>query len=149
MRSWTHVAMGLYIFLMFERLTQPSSLIVVAILILIGSLLPDIDIGTSFLGKRFKLFGEIFDHRGFIHTIYMLFILTLLTYFLFNNVLYALAFFIAYAFHLLLDAFTPMGIKPFWFGPKINGFAKTGSVIDTFLFVFLIIISGLMLAKII
>ena len=149
MQKATHLAMGLYIFVFLERLFFEENRLVLFLLVFIGTLFPDIDIITSTLGRKFKIVGEVFKHRGFIHSIYPLILLSLLVHAIWNNYFYTIAFASAYFFHLVLDAFTKMGIKPLWIGPKIRGFTKTGSVVDKFLFVFLIVISILMLFNII
>jgi len=145
----THIAMGLYLFLMFERLATIENRLVLFLIIIAGAILPDIDIATSTFGKRIKIVGEVFKHRGFIHTIFALIIFSLLVHTIWHNNIYTLGFALAFLFHLILDSFTKAGIKPFWFGWKLKGFTKTGSVVDKFIFVFLVIVSVLIVFDII
>ncbi len=140
----THAAMGVYIFLMFERLVSLESKTVLLGVAVIGSLLPDIDYAGSIIGKRAKIVGEFFRHRGFIHTVYVLFLFSLLVHSILSSWAYTVAFALAYGLHLFMDSLTRSGIKPFWFGPKIRGIIKTGSAMDHVLFVFLAVICLLM-----
>lgn len=149
MQKLTHIAMGVYWYLLLERLFQPQDTLMLGLLILLGSLLPDIDLATSTLGKRAKLIGGVFKHRGFIHTVFLAALFSVFVFALSNDWLYVAGFGGAYFFHLLLDAFTPAGIKPLWFGPKLRGVVRTGKAIDWFLFGFLAFVSVLMVANII
>lgn len=149
MRKATHLAMGLYLFLMLDRLFLVENQLILACLVAIGSILPDIDIVTSSFGRKVKLVGEVFKHRGFIHTIYPILLLVALVHAIWTNWIYTVGFGVAYFFHLLLDGFTKMGIRPFWIGPKLKGFAKTGKMVDKILFVFLIVVSVLMVFNVI
>lgn len=148
-QRYTHIAMGIYLFLLIDRLAVVEQRMVLFGVLLAGSLLPDLDLATSTLGKKAKLIGEVFRHRGFIHSVWMLALIALMVHAVFGVVVYTLAVALAFGFHILLDAFTPKGVKPFWVGPRLRGFIKTGSVMDKFLFVFLIIVSTLMLFKVI
>ncbi|RJQ17599.1 metal-dependent hydrolase [Candidatus Woesearchaeota archaeon] len=142
----THLVMGLYLFLLFDRLTTVNKLILFLIMIF-ASLLPDIDSARAWLGN--KLVAFTFGHRGFFHSVFPVIMFAIIMQFIFNNFIYTIAFSTAYLFHLLLDSFTFQGIKPFVFGPALKGFTKTGSVVDLFLFVFLICVSLLMAFKVI
>lgn len=75
-----------------------------AILLTAGALLPDIDKMNSTLGKRVKLIGFLFSHRGLTHSI------------LFGCLLAALNPYlgIGVGTHILLDCCTPQGVQLFW-----------------------------------
>jgi len=145
----THLAIGFYLFLMIDRLFPTQNKLLLLGIILTASLLPDIDYAGSFLGRRIKIIGEFFKHRGFIHTIYPMFLFTLLVHAIWQNLIYTIAFAISYAMHLFIDSLTKAGTKPLWFGPRIRGIIKSNSVMDKFLFFFLIIVCILMLFKVI
>ncbi|MBI3033374.1 metal-dependent hydrolase [Candidatus Woesearchaeota archaeon] len=115
--------------------------------IMIGcSFLPDIDIPTSKLGKRIKLVGYIFEHRGIFHTIWpMLFMFYILNkYFSFDLAASAI---MGYFSHLLLDMLTPKGIQLFYpLKLKIRGFIETGSFLENIVCIILLMIdAGLVL----
>ncbi|MBI2143627.1 metal-dependent hydrolase [Candidatus Woesearchaeota archaeon] len=99
------------------------------------SLLPDIDTVKSRLGRKVEPFSTVFAfffrHRGFLHTIAA----AVIAYF---GVRYAVSAAIAaaatigYASHLLLDALTEKGIRPFspFFKFRLRGFIRTGSMFE-------------------
>lgn len=121
----THLAVSLLIgVLVFPNLY---------LLCLLGGLLPDIDIATSYFGRRFKIIGWVFKHRGFFHTAYAAIFfaapLALLDY------AYALAFLTGYMSHLLLDSLTPKGTKLLWPIANLKGHIRTGSIYDYAIFV--------------
>ena len=145
MFTHTHLAMGLYLFLMVDRLVVVESQVVLLGIVLAGSVLPDIDITTSFLGKRLKVIGNVLKHRGITHTIFGLALFTILVHAIWTSYIYTAAFLLAYFFHLFLDSFNKKGIKPFWFGLHVKGFVKTGLLVDHFLFLFLLFVSLLMM----
>lgn len=144
MHSGTHAAMGLYLYMMFERLAQIDNSIIFFFILIGSTLLPDIDYKGSLLGRKVKAVGEFFNHRGFIHTVYALAIFAVLVQVIWHNYIYTLAFSLGYASHLFLDMFSKSGLKPFWFGKKIYGNIKTGGFMDNFFFVFLITVFILM-----
>jgi len=108
----THIAIGLAIALQFLPHVNQKGLFLVVVLVC--SILPDIDSPRSFLGKSWfgKPFSAFASHRGFFHS-YTFCILASLLFALFYPLL-AFPFFLGYSFHLFADSFTPNGIKPFW-----------------------------------
>lgn len=96
----------------------------------IGSLLPDIDMKSSFISKRHPLlskhFGKKCRHRGFTHSLLFLFLLSkgceLLVLVGQNNIVFisvSTGFLLGYLSHLVLDLLTKEGIELF-FPCKIN-----------------------------
>jgi inner membrane protein len=110
------------------------------IIFLIASLLPDIDHPGSKLGKRFKFLNMFFQHRGFFHSLIAMVLFTFLISLINFNL--AMAFFLGYILHLLLDSFTKSGIYIFYpFSlKKSKGKLKVGSLAETFIFIILLII---------
>ena len=101
---------------------------------LIGaSLLPDIDTPTSTLGRKHTVISYLATHRGSFHSIWLplVSVFFALIYPVLSSSLLAIA--IGYGAHLVADAFTKHGIKPF--APlskyKISGPLKTGSFVET------------------
>ena len=57
-----------------------------------------------------------------------------------NVAIIAFGFFLGYGVHLLADSFTVQGIEPFYpWKMRSAGFIKTGSVVETSIFIFLIL----------
>lgn len=112
-----------------------------------ASILPDLDHLHSKIGRKLQPFSVIlnylFHHRGFVHSIFP----PLLLYLLLVSIdsLIAMAIFIGYASHLLLDALTVSGIRPFHpiLKFKLKGFVRANGISEklvTVLFVFIMIL---------
>ncbi len=133
MNKKTHLAIGLAIGLYFVRFaTYKLSFIPI---VLLSSLLPDIDSASSFLGERriFRPVQVFFKHRGPIHSFTVAVLISLI--FLFFYPIVALPFFLGYSFHLFVDSFTPKGIRPFWPLKNVSsGIAKSGGILDKGIF---------------
>lgn len=117
--------------------------IAIFLLILFGSLLPDIDHHKSKVGRRVKIIAVFFEHRGFFHSVFAI----ILWYFLFNLFLplqFTKAILFGYVAHLFIDAFNHYGVSPFaplikW---KIKGPLLTNGIEEK------IIYYGLLIANI-
>ncbi len=141
----THIAVGLAV--AFYFLPHVINKLYFIPVVLIASVLPDIDTGYSSIGRR-KVFMPVqlmTKHRGIFHT-YTLCIAISILFAFFYPVL-ALPFFIGYSFHLILDTFTPQGIAPFWpLRIRVAGNIKTGGNIDSAIFyISLIVAAGLLI----
>tara|TARA_B100000315_G_C14583235_1_gene591607 strand:- start:3155 stop:3601 length:447 start_codon:yes stop_codon:yes gene_type:complete len=120
------------------------------ILVVIGSLLPDLDETKSYLGQRVFLIPWLskllFGHRGVYHSI----LFGLGIGYLVNLVVgyvSGVALFIGYVSHLIMDGLTKEGVALFWpLKWKMKGFVKTGSFLENVIFGIVFI---LILAKII
>ncbi len=127
MLNRTHFVITLFLVLLVLPLVN-FKFIFVSIAI-ISSVIPDVDIKTSFIGK-YKIFRplQIFvTHRGFFHS--FLFMALLLTFFLSFYPVGAFAFFIGYGSHLLADSFTVDGVQLFYpLEKKSSGFIRTGKL---------------------
>ena len=141
----THLVIGLAIALYFLPFVRNKLLFIPVVLI--SSLLPDVDSGFSAVGRK-KLFRPVqmvFTHRGPLHS-YTICILISLIFAFFYPIL-ALPFFLGYSFHLFADSFTVNGIKPFWpFKIESTGVARTGGMIDRWLFLVFVIVDILLFA---
>ena len=120
-------------------------------LILLGGLLPDLDHPNSKLGRKIwplsKLFNLIFGHRGFFHSLlFVIIIFILVSYF---STIFAFAISIGILTHLLSDALTISGVAFFY--PlskfKIRGFIRTGSWLESIVYLSLYIISTFIVYK--
>jgi inner membrane protein len=133
MKFRTHISLGVLIFFILEFLFGFNNKVLSFFLIIIFSILPDIDLHTSYLGKKFKIISRSFElilsHRGIIHSIWV----ALVLYLLLMRFKLELTV-IGYISHLILDMFTKKGIKLFWPFLSIKGFCDTGKLIDIILF---------------
>ena len=82
-----------------------------------GALLPDIDHPNSTFGSRIRPVSTVLSwlsHRGITHSVWAVLVslYVLKTFDLANLWIHAIT--IGYISHLLGDAITPAGIKPFW-----------------------------------
>ena len=135
----------------FSLLNLPQEIFSVQFLIFLcvaifGSMLPDIDNPSSKLGRNVKIFGYVFKHRGFFHSLSALLLLTWL-FSHFTGRTATIAVFIGYFSHLLLDNLNYPGI--YWFYPlrfRIKGFTRTKSLFEkAFFYVNIILILGLLI----
>lgn len=145
----THLAIGLAVGLHLFPIVN-NKLIFLPVLI-IASLLPDIDSKLSSLGnfKPFRVLQAASSHRGILHSYTLCIAISLVFAFFYPIV--AFPFFLGYSFHLLADSFTVQGIRPFWpFKVVSAGKVTTGgrtediifwifAIIDVFLVVFLFV----------
>lgn len=88
-------------------------------LCMLGSLLPDIDLSTSTLGRRLKPvsvpLNKLFGHRGFCHSLLFLFAPLTLAWSLAPSFLWAaVALSVGIASHLILDVFNHAGEALLW-----------------------------------
>ena len=114
--------------------------------VIISSLLPNIDSGFSFLGKKkiFKPVRLMTNHKRIMHT--YTFTIIVSGIFAFFYPIIALPFFLGFSFHLLADSFPFNVIMPFWpLKAKSKGVVKSGGPIDKALFMVFIIIDVVLL----
>jgi membrane-bound metal-dependent hydrolase YbcI (DUF457 family) len=139
--------------LVFPFIFQSPGLIVAALFVILGSLLPDMDIAEApngkkpavntlmfLLGKAFNypisllfsvLYGkDVTGHRGFSHTLVAGALVSALAFAVLSAAgmaaWYSVFLFIGYAMHLLEDAMTPGGVSPFLPLPlRLRGRIKT------------------------
>lgn len=98
--------------------------IVHLVVFLLGSIIPDIDIVSSKIGRRFKL-GYFFKHRGIFHSYWMMAALSLP--FLVIDIWVGVAFLLGYALHLNIDMLNPAGVRVFYPFFRIKGPIRTKS----------------------
>ena len=120
--------------------------IVFVVMALIGTLLPDIDIAFSTLGRYrvFRLLQAFVRHRGVIHSFSFAVLLSLIIAVFWPAA--SLGFFLGYGLHLFSDSFTKDGIQPFWpYKKRSLGFITTGGKIETTVLVIFIIVDLLLI----
>ena len=150
----THIALALLLFFLiaYTHLIQPYTMVL--IIVVIGSLLPDIDHTKSYISQSSEfaqflsgtLTKELITHRGITHTIYASICSTVLAIIVWyalniggiNPLLAGFGMFLGYIAHLLGDSITTSGI--YWLGRNNEkyhymkrGFIPTGSRAETIL----------------
>lgn len=136
----THFLFGIVLALFFLPLI--THVVWFIPLVLFASLLPDVDSMHSLLGRSIWLrpFQWLTKHRGFLHSLTFALIVSFLLVLFFPIV--AFPFFLGYAGHLLLDAFTVEGIRPLWpTDQEWKGSITTGSSLETGFFYGLVLLS--------
>lgn len=124
----THLLMGVFLGLLLWFL--PLSIlqkVLVLVFCIFGSLFPDIDTPKSIIGRKVKLVGWLFRHRGFFHGIVALILFTSIIILL-SNVLYGFSFALGFLSHLLLDSLSIEGVNIF--GKKFRGRFKVGGFVE-------------------
>lgn len=115
MRFWTHLSAGILIAAILCKIgivdINISQGQAILLLIIAGSLMPDIDSGKARMGRLFSPLAKFFRHRGFFHTPFCCLLLTFLLYIFCMHKESALVFSAGYFSHLLLDMLNPKGIK--------------------------------------
>lgn len=138
----THLAFGFLAALLALKIFSPDNLILFFILVLIGSILPDVDNPKSKIGKKIKVIGFLFEHRGFFHSLLFLAVIYIISILFFRNNYFILPLVIGYSSHLFIDCFNHIGIMPLH--PlsrfRIRGFIKTGALLETILFFSLVVV---------
>ncbi|MBI2548380.1 metal-dependent hydrolase [Candidatus Woesearchaeota archaeon] len=160
MRGYTHLVFGIVVALLFlvfvpsayvDRYGDSNenvSAFLFLFLVALGALLPDIDHPGSLLGKRVKLVGWLFSHRGIWHSLLLPAAILGLGWFFFPWFLYpSMALSLGIVSHLLLDGLTPRGVRLFYpFSDfQLRGFLKTGGALETVLFIGILITMGWLL----
>ena len=137
----THLAFGFFVGLFLIQFFHPSNQILFMGLIVVASVLPDIDHPDSVIGKNIKIIGFLFEHRGFFHSIFALALFTFPVLYFFKSYLLGIAVLAGYAAHLVADCISKQGIMPLH--PisrfRIRGFIRTNSSIEYLLFIVLVI----------
>lgn len=145
----THLIFSFFICLLIINSFDIQNKTVFIIIILIASALPDIDSHKSKIGRNIKpvsfLINLFFRHRGIFHSPFVLILISMLIAIINHEI--AIAFFIGYLSHLVLDSLTPSGIMLFYpFSKKrTKGFIRTGSLWENILFILLLALCFYML----
>jgi inner membrane protein len=142
----THGFFALFLGLLFQKIFSYQDVFFLALAIFF-SLLPDIDSSASFMGKKVKIIGFFFKHRGFFHSFLFLVFATVIILIASNNIYYSFATAIGIFSHIFLDALTPAGVEFFWPNKKkLKGPLQTGSSLDFVLLVVFVVL-GYFLAR--
>ncbi len=132
---YTHLLIGIIVFLLTKDLFSGGSQLVFFFVLLLGSLLPDIDEQRSRINQWSGLIGKVIaffaKHRGFFHSL-LFFVLSFVLVDFFWNFYYATALFLGYLAHLIGDGITRRGVYVFYpFSAfKLKGPLKVGGVME-------------------
>ena len=136
----THLAISIFFILLFLPFFE-NKFVFCGILI-VSTLLPDVDSSRSKIGKNFLLrpLQFFFGHRGILHSFTFALMLSALIFFFSQEA--SVAFFFGYGLHLLADSLTMMGITPFYpISKKWKGIIKTGGWNEAIIFMILILMN--------
>jgi len=140
----THLIFSFLIGLLIITSFNIQNKIIFIAILLIASIIPDIDSYKSKIGKKIKplsfLINIFLGHRGIFHSLFLLILISFVIAIVKTEP--AIAFFIGYLSHLLLDSLTPEGVMFFYpFSKKrTKGFIRTGSLFENIFFFILIIL---------
>jgi len=135
----THILLGIILFLSVKDFFIGGNVIIFFLLVLLGSILPDLDEPQSKINQWTGIFGKIitffFKHRGVLHSLWMHIILFFVMWHYFS-LYYAKALFLGYIAHIIGDMITPRGVQLWWpFSEwKIKGPVKVGGFFEWILF---------------
>jgi len=135
----THLAFGILMIILFVQ--HINDKLVFMVMILIATVLPDLDSRFSSFGRHliFKPLQFFVKHRGVIHSFTAVIIMSIILSMFWP--VGSLGFFIGYSIHLICDSFTKEGIQPFWpLKFRSSGFIVTGGKIEESIFVGLILL---------
>ncbi len=118
------------------------------LIFLFAALLPDIDNASSFIGKRVKIIGWVFRHRGIFHSFFMLLVLSSAVYIIFNSTGYAVVFALGYLSHLLADTLTREGVRPlFPLSLRVRGPLRSNSLTEKAIFIICLVLGFVLLLR--
>ncbi len=126
-----HVLLGLVVYLIFSPFFSAGNELIFFLVLMLGSLLPDIDEEHSKInqwsGIVGKVVAKIFPHRGFLHSLLFFGILAGLISYFWQSA-YAVALLLGYLAHIIGDGISLSGVRVFFpFRVKIRGPLRVGS----------------------
>ena len=144
MMARTHLAFGALAVVLLSPYFSYGNIWRFGVLVLVGSLLPDIDHPQSKYGRILKPVSYplswLLGHRGFLHSLYVPGLMVGGAYLFPVLTPHLIAVAIGYCAHLISDALTVQGIK--FFHPlneiRVSGFVHTGGFLELILFLVLV-----------
>ncbi len=144
MNRATHLLFAGFIYLGLLQLNILKLSLIGILILILSTLIPDIDSSTSTLGKKTKVFSILFKHRGFFHSLLFFCLIYLLLFFPMKTGY--IEFSIGYLSHIFMDFFNYKGVYFFWpLGLKIKGFMKTNSLTEKLIRYFLLFTDGFLI----
>jgi len=143
MMGRTHLAIGVLLLFFLSRYTSwVGNELYAAVVILVASVLPDIDHAQSLLGRKVKIVSWIFRHRGFFHSIFAMVAFTVVVQLLFLGRGLSLVFMTGYAGHLFADSVTREGTRLFYPRKLVTrGPLRVGSFAETMIIFLLVVLT--------
>lgn len=141
----THLLLGILFYLIFHRFFAGGNEIIFFLMVLLGSILPDIDERSSTINRWTGVFGKVisffFKHRGIFHSLFLALLLFLVIS-VYGSTYYATALLLGYIAHLVGDSFSPSGIQMFYpFSQfKFKGPLKVGGFLEWIVLVLLMVL---------
>ncbi|MAG08437.1 hypothetical protein CMO89_03115 [Candidatus Woesearchaeota archaeon] len=140
----THLAFGFLVWLLIRPYFSINKYLLLAV-VLLASVLPDIDKSNSKVGSKIKpisfLIEKIFGHRKLFHSLFLWGIISVFVWYFLDKG-YAGAILIGTTSHLIADGLTKQGVNFLY--PvsqfRIAGFIETGSLFEI---IFLMLVLGL------
>lgn len=134
----THLVFGFLIGLFLIQFLHPGNQILFLTFVVLASILPDIDHPKSKIGKKVKIIGFLFEHRGFFHSVFALMLFSIPVFYFFNQML-GIAVLAGYLSHIAIDCLSHQGVMPFhpFSRQAIKGFIQTGSAAEFVIFILL------------
>lgn len=138
MLFYTHLLIGVLSFLILNPYFHGGNKWIFLAILLLGSLLPDIDEQNSKINRQSGFIGSIISfltkHRGIFHSVFLAVLFFLLITIFWSNY-YAWAMLVGYLSHLLGDALTPMGVHILYplSNFKLKGPIRTGGIAELLL----------------
>ncbi|MEK6855611.1 MAG: metal-dependent hydrolase [Nanoarchaeota archaeon] len=142
----THLVLGFLVLLVFLPFVNYD--IIFGVVVLISTMLPDLDSMRSHIGNHWYLrpFQWATKHRGVLHSFSFCAIVSIV--FAFIIPVLAFPFFVGYGIHLVADMFTSEGIRPFWpLKEEIEGKVLTGGRVEKGIFYGVILADILLLVR--
>lgn len=143
----SHVALTILFVVILSPMLHINPILFLLVAVF-ATLLPDIDHANSKLGRKVPLVSFFFKHRGFLHSLFPPIILYVVFAFIYEPI--GIALFVGYVSHLIGDAVTEHGIRPFhpFSKLRIRGFLHTNSFGEKLLFFFIIFLIAFFLLRI-
>lgn len=144
MMARTHVAFGVLVALVSLPLVRQSDRVSFVFMVVLGSLLLDLDHPKSALGSQVKPFSWILSlfvrHRSMLHSLFFCAALSLGIAYMFETY-QAIGILMGCLSHIVLDSFTTNGLNLLYpFATlHVKGFVDTGSLTETVIQLFIII----------
>ena len=140
----THIAISTFFALLI--LPYINDKVIFLVMVILASAIPDADSKYALAGRGFfmRILQFFVGHRGIIHSFLFLMPVTFFLVLIFPKL--AFGFFLGFSLHLLADSFTIHGIKPLYpFGETLSGIIKTGGILETGLFIFIVLSDAVLL----
>lgn len=141
----THILLGVVVFLFAKEYFTGGNEVIFFLLVLFGSIFPDIDEQNSKINRWSGILGKVIafftTHRGIFHSPLLFITLFILLSYLWSSY-YAWGLIVGYFTHVLGDGITKMGVQPFYpFSDfKIRGLVKVGGFLEAIIVIVLVVL---------